>query len=182
MRIIRLAQQPVESDPTPPGQCPTCTAEAWHKWGRPKTRKIVDVTVTEITTQRYRCKNCRKTVTARPKGVGRSGRSHAFMALIGVLYALGLSSHRGVETTLGLFGHSVDHVSSWRDIQKLGKAVKRRLPEGKVRVVGVDETWVRDQRQIETGGSGGRRGRKGVEYRVDRRRVRLRELGRGDGR
>ena len=143
MRIIRLAQQPVESDPTPPGQCPTCTAEAWHKWGRSKTRKIVDVTVTEITTQRYRCKNCRKTVTARPKGVGRSGRSHAFMALIGVLYALGLSSHRGVETTLGLFGHSVDHVSSWRDIQKLGKAVKRRLPEGKARVVRVDETWVR---------------------------------------
>ena len=44
---------------------------------------------------------------------------------------------------MGLFGHSVDHVSSWRDIQKLGKAVKRRLPEGKARVVRVDETWVR---------------------------------------
>ncbi len=43
-------------------------AEVWHRWGRPKTRKIVDVTVTEITTQRYRCKNCGETVTAKPKG------------------------------------------------------------------------------------------------------------------
>ena len=142
MRIIRLAQQPVEADPTPPGQCPRCGTDAWHKWGRPKLRKIVDVNVTHVTTQRYRCKHCGKTVTARPKGVGRAGRSHSFMALLGVLYALGLS-HRGIETALGLFGHSVDHVSSWRDIQRLGKAVKRRLPEGKARVVGVDETWVK---------------------------------------
>ena len=142
MLIVNLAHQSVESDPTPPGQCPSCTADAWHKWGRPKFRKIVDVNVTHVTTQRFRCKNCGKTVTARPKGVRRSGRSDAFTALIGVLYALGLS-HRGVETALGLFGYSVDHVSSWRDIQRLGKAVKRRLPEGKARVVGVDETWVK---------------------------------------
>ena len=43
MLIVNLAHQSVESDPTPPGQCPSCTADAWHKWGRPKFRKIVDV-------------------------------------------------------------------------------------------------------------------------------------------
>lgn len=142
MFIIRLAQQRVESDPTPPGQCPRCGCEAWHKWGRPKLRKIIDVSVTEIATRRYRCKSCGVTVTAKPQMVGRAGRSHAFMALIGVLYGLGLS-HRGIEMVVGLFGHSVDHVSSWRDIQRLGKSVRRRLPKGNARVVGVDETWVK---------------------------------------
>lgn len=141
MLIVSLAQQTVESLPAPPGQCPRCGCEGWHKWGRPKLRKIVDLNVTEIATQRYRCKSCGKTVTVRPKGEGRAGRSHAFMALVDVLYALGLS-HRGIETALGLFGHSVDHVSSWRDIQRLGKAVRSRLPRGSARVVGVDETWV----------------------------------------
>ncbi len=114
----------------------------FHKWGRPRVRRIVDLTVTEIVTQRYRCKRCGQTVTASPRGVGRARRSHAFRALIGVLYGLGLS-HRGVETALGLFGHRVDHVSSWRDIQRLGQSVRRQLPRGGARVVGVDETWVK---------------------------------------
>ena len=105
----------------------------------PNTAGSWDVNVTHVTTLRYRCKNCGMTVTARPNGVGRAGRNHSFMALLGVLYALGLS-HRGIETALGLFSHSVDHVSSWRGKQRLGKVVKRRLPGGKARVVGVDET------------------------------------------
>lgn len=81
------------------------------------------------------------------------------MALIGVLYALGLS-HRGLERAVALFGHRVDHVSSWRDIQRLGQAVRRRLPPGRARIVGVDETWVKVRGQarpvgvvVDVGGS-----------------------------
>ena len=62
--ILRLAQQSVETDPPPPVQCPTCRAEAWHKWSRPNISKIVDPNATNIATQQYRCKNCGKTVTA----------------------------------------------------------------------------------------------------------------------
>ena len=69
MHIIRLAQQPVESDLTLPEQSPTYTVDAWHKWGRPTSRKIADVNVTHVATQRYLCKNCVKTVKARLKGV-----------------------------------------------------------------------------------------------------------------
>ena len=99
--------------------------------------------VTEIATQRHRCKNCGKMVTARPKGVGRTQRSHSFMAVLGVLYALGLS-HRSIEMVVGLSGHSVDRMSSWRDLQRMGKVVRRRLPRGtEARVVGVDKTWVK---------------------------------------
>lgn len=68
--------------------------------------------------------------------MGRSGRTHSFTPLVGVLYALGLS-HRGIETAFGLLGHHVDHVSSGRDIRRLGKSVKRRLPERKASIVGV---------------------------------------------
>ncbi len=59
-----------------------------------------------------------------------------------MLYALGLS-HRGIEAIAGLLGYSVDHVTSWREVQRLGRAVRRRLPAGRVRIVGVDETWLR---------------------------------------
>ena len=48
-----------------------------------------------------------------------SERSQSFSALIGVLYALGLS-HRSVEKVLRLFGYRVGYTSSWRDVQKLG--------------------------------------------------------------
>ena len=142
MFIMRFAQERVESSPKPLGQCPRCGCQGWHRWGRPKLRRIVDVKVLEITIQRYRCKSCGKTLTARPRGVGRTQRSHPFMALVGVLYALGLS-HRGIEVAAGMFGYSIDHVSSWRDIQRMGKGVRMRLPRGSARIVGVDETWVK---------------------------------------
>ena len=142
MYIIRLANQRVESEPAAPSRCLGCGSSGFHKWGRAKARRIVDISVREIRTQRYRCKNCHKTVTTKPAGVGRATRSHAFMGLVGVLYALGLS-HRGIETAMRLFGHDIDHVSSWRDIQRLGKSVRGRLVSGSASVVGVDETWVK---------------------------------------
>ncbi len=76
MFIIRLANQRVESHPASPEQCMRCGSEGFHKWGKAKVRKIVDISVSEIRTQRYRCKNCHKTVTAKPAGVGRGTRSH----------------------------------------------------------------------------------------------------------
>ena len=143
MYIVKLAQQAVESQPVRPGRCPSCGCEGWHKWGRAKLRKIVDLTVSEIATQRYRCKSCGKTVTSKtsrewgePDEATRSWLCSAFCTDLGL-------SHRGIETALSLFGYSVDHVSSWRDIQRLGKAVRRQLPKGSARVVGVDETWVK---------------------------------------
>ena len=110
MFIIKLANQRVESQPVPPDKYPRCSSGGFHKWGKAKVRKIVDISVSEITTQRYRCKNCHKTVTLKPAGVGRATRSHAFMAAVGVLYALGLS-HRGIETA-ELTGAGFDY-GSW---------------------------------------------------------------------
>ena len=83
-----------------------------------------------------------KPLRPRPPGVGRAGRSQPFTAILGVLYALGLS-HRGVEGALRLLGYGVAQVTSWRDRQRLGRAVRRRLPAGRARIVAVDETWLR---------------------------------------
>ncbi len=57
-------------------------------------------------------------------------------------YALGLS-HRGIEVMASLPGYSVAQVTSWREMQRLGLAVGRRLPVGWVRIGAVDETMLR---------------------------------------
>ena len=72
--IIRLANRSVESQPAPPERCARCASQGFHRWGSPRTRWIVDISVSEIQTQRYRCKNCSMTVTARPKGIRRATR------------------------------------------------------------------------------------------------------------
>ena len=48
-----------------------------------------------------------------------------------------------MEGALRLLGYGVDHITSWRDVQRLGRAVRRRLSAGRVRVVAIDETWLR---------------------------------------
>ena len=48
-----------------------------------------------------------------------------------------------MEMALALLGYSVDHVPGWRDLQRLGRLVRRRLPAGQARIVGVDETWLK---------------------------------------
>ena len=142
MLILKLAEQRVQTQPSAPERCSGCGGQTWQKWGGRRQRALTDVHIKRIRTQRYRCVACGKTTTARPPGVGRAGRSQPFTAILGVLYALGLS-HRGVEGALRLLGYSVDHVTSWRDLQRLGRAVRRRLPAGRARIVAVDETWLR---------------------------------------
>ena len=142
MLILDLSRRRVQTQPRPPQRCPRCNGQTWQKWGRVRERPLTDVKVQSVTTRRYRCSSCGKTVPARPPGVGRTGRSRPFTALLGVLYALGLS-HRKMEMALALLGYSVDHVTCWRDLQRLGRLVRRRLPAGHARIVGVDETWLK---------------------------------------
>ena len=64
------------------------------------------------------------------------------MGPVGVLYTLDLS-HRGIETVVGLFGHTINHVNSCRNMQRPGEGVRKRLPRGRARIVGVYETLVK---------------------------------------
>ena len=104
MFIIKLARQLVESDPSPPDECPLCGCQGCPPPladASPKRCSVVDLRVGEVVTHRYRCKSCGKTMTARPKGIERAGRSQPLVGLTGVLYGLGLS-HRSIEMVLGL--------------------------------------------------------------------------------
>ena len=135
MLILELAGQRVPTQPIAPERCSGCGGRTGQKWGGQRQRALTDVRVKAILTQRYRCVACGKTTTARPLGVGRGRRSQPFTALLGMLYALGLS-HRGIEVIAGLLGYGVDQVTSWR-------AVRRRLPAGRAWIMAVDETWLR---------------------------------------
>ena len=96
----------------------------------------------EIANQLFRDEICGKAVASKPKGVERAGQSHAFMAQIGIFSGLGLSLG-GIEA-VSPFGHRVHFVSSCREVQRLGTAVRKRLPTGSARPVGVDHTGVPD--------------------------------------
>ena len=98
-------------------------------------RPLTAEQVKSVATRRYRSSRGGQTLTARPLGVGRAGRSRPFTALLGVLYALGLS-YRKRERALELLSYSVDQVSGWRDWQRLGWLARRRLPAGPARIVG----------------------------------------------
>ena len=74
MLIIELAKQPVQNEHSSPGECPRCGCLGWHKWGSPKVRNIIDASVGEVSTQRYRRKGCGKTITARIKPRYRTTR------------------------------------------------------------------------------------------------------------
>ena len=123
MLILNLAQQRVQSQPGRPGRCSRCGGQTWQKWGGGRQRPLTDARVKVIRTQRYPCSACGKTTTARPPGVGQARRSQPFTAILGVFYALGLSQRR-LEAALALLGYSVDHVTSWRDLQRLGQAAR----------------------------------------------------------
>ncbi len=63
------------------------------------------------------------------------------MKVCAILWSLGLS-HRSASLMLGVFGVKLSHMSSWRDVQAAGEALRRKLKWKSARVVGVDGAWV----------------------------------------
>jgi len=57
------------------------------------------------------------------------------------MWSLGLS-YRSVELILSVFGVSLSHMSSWRDVQEEGERIRHKLKWKAVRVAGVDGAWV----------------------------------------
>lgn len=140
MIIIQLAKQSFQPIPQVPEACPYCSCRGLLRFGR-RQRKVKDLEVKVAHVQRYCCKGCQRTFSAHPDGLGHSPQTHQYMALLVVLYTLGLSL-RGLILALSLFGvPSVSFVSVWRDVQRLGRSL--RGSSLKSRIVGVDTTFVR---------------------------------------
>lgn len=138
--ILRLAQQPFNPSPQPPGSCPRCASRASVRWGQ-RHRLIKDRGWAQATVQRYRCKSCKRTFSARPQGLGRSPQTQSYQATLLALYLLGLSFRHVAQVLALLNVPQVSFVTVWRDLQRWGQPLRR--PSLQARIVGVDTTFVR---------------------------------------
>lgn len=138
---IHLTLPTVQCVPTTrPDGCPTCGH--WHLQRHGRIRKpIRDQQLTSVLVDRYRCLHCRHTFRHYPAGVTSVDHSQRLVALLAVIWALGLSLRR-VALVLSLLGMPTSFVSVWRAVQTVGAAL-RRLPAGRVAVLGVDGTGMR---------------------------------------
>ena len=126
-----------------PQKCPYCAGETFQRWGG-RVRKITDPQIKEVIVYRYRCCSCGRTFRHNPQGVTRARQSERMKKLAAISWSRGLS-HRGVSLILTGFGILLSHMSSWRDVQKEGCILQRRIEWQPARVVGVDGAWLRGE-------------------------------------
>lgn len=138
---IHLTLPTVQSEPTTrPGICPRCGH--WHLQRHGSIHKpIRDQHLTSVCVHRYRCVHCRHTFRHYPAGVTAADHSQRLVALLALVWALGLSL-RHTALVLSLVGMPTSFVSVWRAVQTVGTQ-RRRRPMGPVTVLGVDGTGMR---------------------------------------
>lgn len=129
-----------------PAVCPYdgCEGEHFKLHQRHCRRSIADTDHDEVNVQRYRCLSCKRTFRVYPRGVSGAQRSDRLKAIGIMLYVLGLS-YGAVEDALHALGLAGSKASVYRDVQAVGRAVKRvREAQGKrkVHVMGADATFV----------------------------------------
>ena len=140
MKIVLQLPQVERKKLTRPSKCPYCKGELFQRWGM-FSRQIKDTKVRTIKVARYKCTSCHRTFRAYPEGVSHAQQSERLMKLCVIMWSLGLS-YRSVVMILAVFGISLSHMSSWRDVQEAGKQIRRRLKWKAARVVGVDGAWI----------------------------------------
>jgi transposase-like protein len=124
---------------TRPAACPVCAHWRVHRHAT-VCKPVRDQQIREVTVHRYRCTSCEHTFRHYPVGVTAADHSQRLVALLAVLWALGLSLRR-TALVLALLGIETSFVSVWRAVQSVG-SVLRRVPTGRVTVLGVDGTGV----------------------------------------
>jgi transposase-like protein len=87
---------------------------------------------------RYKCLSCERTFRHYPAEVSRKDQSRRTVVLAALMYALGLSCSAALHLLWAL-GADIFRMTVWRDAQEAGEALRRKRPEGKVRVMGADE-------------------------------------------
>lgn len=138
---IHLSLPTVQFAPTSrPATCPHCGH--WHLQRHGSVHKpIRDQQFTRVCVHRYRCCHCRHTFRHYPAGVTSADHSQRLVALLAVVWALGLSL-RHTALVLALVGMPTSFVTVWRAVQTVGAGLRRR-PVGSVTVLGVDGTGMR---------------------------------------
>lgn len=139
---IRLLLPEVKSEPEQrPKGCKRCHSPILQGHGQFEKR-VRDTKVRQVIVQRYRCPACGYTFRHYPSGVSGAQQSGRLKALASLMWGLGLS-YSASSIILGLLEAPLSKMSVWRDVQAMGQALRRRQWQGKVRVIGADETAVR---------------------------------------
>ena len=123
-----------------PKQCRYCKGETFQRWGQVQKR-VKDTKVRTASVFRYRCNQCKRTFRHYPEGITQAQQSERLKRLAVICWSLGLS-HRGVEMILSAFEVALSRMSSWRDVQAEGEAIRRRVKSKPAQVVGVDGAWL----------------------------------------
>ncbi len=136
---IRLMIPDVNAFPAArPRSCPYCEGVILHRHGALK-KPITDHRCEEVEVHRYKCLSCGRTFRHYPVGASAKNQSQRTVVLAALMYALGLSCS-AASHVLGALGVNLSKMSVWRDAMEAGEALRRKRPEGRVRVMGADET------------------------------------------
>ncbi len=136
---IRLVIPDVNASPTDrPRSCPYCEGKILHRHGTLK-KPVKDHRCEEVVVHRYKCLSCQRTFRHCPCGVSGKDQTQRTVVLAALMYALGLSLS-ATSHVLGALGAEVSKMNVWRDAIEAGEVLRRRRPEGRVRVIGANET------------------------------------------
>ena len=107
-----------------------------------KERGLEDTRVGMVQVVRMKCKDCGRTFTIRPQGVGRSSKSLGVQGLAVILWLLGLSYDK-VVAVFGALRVLLAKGSAFNYVQRAGQralSLRRKAASGGVRFVGMDTT------------------------------------------
>lgn len=139
---IRLVIPSVKPRPQArPASCAYCGHWRLHRHGT-VCKPLKDHRQDTVVAARYKCCGCGRTFRHYPEGVSRASQSQRTVVLAALLYGLGLSCHAAAQV-LSAFEVKVCAMTVWRDAQAAGDALRRTRPNGRVRVLGADETVYR---------------------------------------
>ena len=144
MSKVRFLLPEVKSFPEGrPSHCPYCSGVLFQRHGSVQ-KPVKDLRIRKVTAIRYLCAECGRTFRHYPEGVDSHDQSQRLRALAALLWALGLS-HQSISYLLLALGAPIAKMTSWRDVQEAGMAMRRRKPfrAAQLDVVGADETVVK---------------------------------------
>lgn len=110
--------------------CPHCGCRGFHRHQR-TPKRVKDQRRQTVSSRRYLCKGCRRSIRLYPAGVSARRQSEAIRALSVVLYRLGLS-YRNVQQVLGEWACPLGAATIWQNVQGLDAAVRGQARRGRV--------------------------------------------------
>lgn len=121
-----------EPDESQTFECPRCGCRGFHRHQR-TVKQVKDQHSATVTSIRYLCKRCGRSVRRYPVGVSARRQSDAVRALSVVLYRLGLS-YRNIQQILAAWSCPLGAATIWQNVQSLGAVERTPARRGRVTV------------------------------------------------